>query len=171
MLDYQEQLKLQAFLDGELPQGETAEVAKLLSRDDAAVRLHNELRNTRQAVAASQSIVLLPESREFFWSKVRREIERLDSTATKAPALKGSWLLAWRRLLIPAGAVAALVIVTLVTLGPQPFAPAIVADSESSYDDSGAFTYHDADNHATLVWLSYPAEDDLSKDDPADNVQ
>ena len=171
MLDYQEQLKLQAFLDGELPEKEAAEVAKLLSRDDQAVRLQNELRNTRQAIAASQAIVLLPESREFFWSKIRREIERLDNSAVAAVVEEPSWFHAWRRLLIPAGAVAAFIIVALVTLGPQPFSSTVVADSDSSYDDSGAFTYHDADNHATLVWLSYPAEDDLSKAGPADNVQ
>ena len=33
---------------------------------------------------------------------------------------------------------------------------------ETALADSGAFTYHDYSAGATLVWLSYPAEDEVA---------
>ena len=45
-MDYDAQLKLQAFLDGELPEAEASEVAKWLARDREAAALLEELRNT-----------------------------------------------------------------------------------------------------------------------------
>ena len=49
-MDYDAQLKLQAFLDGELPEAEANEVANWLARDREAVALLAELRNTRKAM-------------------------------------------------------------------------------------------------------------------------
>src|SRR6267378_6728212 len=77
-MDYDAQLKLQAYLDGELPEAEAREVANWLARDREAAALHTELRNTRQALVGFEVGVELPESREFFWSKIRREIHRLE---------------------------------------------------------------------------------------------
>ena len=66
-MDYEAQLKLQAHLDGELPEGEAREVTNWLARDREAVALYGELRNTRQALVGYEVGVALPESREFFW--------------------------------------------------------------------------------------------------------
>ncbi len=167
-MDHKTELKLQAALDGELSEAEAREVAAWLARDQDAVLLQAELRNTRHALSAAQAPMALPESREFFWSKIEREIARLEKPA---PAkTKTSWFAAWQRMLIPAGAIAALAIAVMVTIGP-PSASSPVDISESSHNDAGAFTDRDYDAHATLVWLSYPAEDDLADETPADTVQ
>ena len=50
-MDYETQLKLQAFLDGELPEQEARDVAALVARDSEATDLLTELRNTRKALA------------------------------------------------------------------------------------------------------------------------
>src|SRR5262249_51861206 len=78
-MDYQEQLKLQAYLDGELSEAESRELASRLASDQEAAALLTELRQTREAVAGFESGIRLPETREFYWSKVKREIERLDT--------------------------------------------------------------------------------------------
>ena len=83
VMDYNAQLKLQAFLDGELPEAEASEVANWLARDREAAALLEELRNTRSALAGFEAEVRLPESREFFWSKIEREIQRLETPAPK----------------------------------------------------------------------------------------
>ena len=70
MIEYQKQLKLQSYLDGELPEAEAAEVARWLSEDQEASALLTELRQTTQAMAGFEDGVRLPESREFFWSKI-----------------------------------------------------------------------------------------------------
>jgi anti-sigma factor RsiW len=169
-MDHEKQLKLQAFLDEELSEAEANEVASWLAKDQEATLLLGELRNTRQAMARFEAGVRLPESREFYWSKIAREIERLEPAAARPEPARASWLGAWRKFLIPAGAVAALLIAFLVTIGP-PATPAGRVEAESAYSDPGVFTYHDYDNHATLVWLSYPAEKDFPESEPTDKVQ
>jgi anti-sigma factor RsiW len=167
-MDHKAELKLQAALDGELSETDAREVASWLARDQEAVLLQAELRNTRQALASAERPIVFPESRDFFWSKIQREIERQEKPV--AVKTRPSFFAAWQRMLIPAGAIAALAIAVLVTLGPP--TPATSTDvAESSHSDAGAFTYHDYDAHATLVWLSYPAEDDLADAAPADTVQ
>ena len=166
MIDYNSQLKLQAFLDGELSEAEAQEVARRLAQDQEWVGLLGELRNTREALAVSQTPLQLPESREFFWSKIEREIQRLDRPAP-APR-KASGLAAWRRFLVPAGAVAGVALVVMLSLmKPSPAGLGV----ETTLADSGAFTYRDYNSGATLIWLSYPAENDFAERQPAGTLQ
>ena len=60
-MDIDAQLKLQAFLDGELPESEAREVANWVARDKEATALLAELRNTRQALAGFEAVMTLPE--------------------------------------------------------------------------------------------------------------
>ena len=168
-MDHEKQLKLQAFLDEELSEAEAKEVASWLAKDQEATLLLAELRNTRQSMARFEAGVRLPESREFYWSKIEREIERLEPAAARPEPVRTSWVAAWRRFLVPAGAVAALLIAVLVTIGP-PTPQGGRLEAESAFNDPGVFTYHDYDNHATLVWLSYPAEKDFPDSDQNDKV-
>jgi anti-sigma factor RsiW len=155
-MNYDSQLKVQAYLDGELPEVEAREIANLLARDREAVALMGELRNTRQALVGSEIGITLPESREFFWSKIEREILRQerqqDAPIRQRPA---SFLTAWRRFLIPAGALSALALAAFISLNNH----SSVSTVETAIADPGAFTYHDFSTGTTLVWFSYPAED------------
>ena len=119
MMDYKSQLKLQAYFDGELGERDRREVESALGRDPTAAALVAELRNTRAALADFGSDVRLPESREFFWSKIAREIDRQAQAGQGRDALRESapllpWLDAWRRWLVPALAVAALALVAVI---------------------------------------------------------
>ena len=71
-MDYKVQLKLQAFLDGELPEAEASKVANWIAGDGQASALLEELRHTQEALAGFEAGIRLPESREFFWSKIER---------------------------------------------------------------------------------------------------
>src|SRR5437667_753153 len=99
-MNYDAQLKLQAYLDGELPEAEARAVANWLAQDREAVALFGELRNTRQALVGVEVGVTLPESREFFWSKIEREIRRQEQTQPLSPPVR--FVTAWRRFLVPA---------------------------------------------------------------------
>ena len=155
-MDYEAQLKLQAFLDGELPEAQAKEVADWLARDAEAAALAGELRCTRQALAGFETGVAMPESREFFWSKLQRELDQVEP-AEPPPVNLAAWM---RRLLLPAGAVAALALGLFVALRPPAgFSP------ETALADPGSLTYHDDAAGTTLVWLSYPAEEDSAADD------
>jgi anti-sigma factor RsiW len=165
-MDYDAQLKLQAYLDGELSESEAKEVAKWLAQDQEAVLLHSELKNTRQALSAGEKPLPLPESREFFWSKIEREISKLE--APEPVRQRESLLARWRRLLVPISAAAVLGIVILTAIGPvESSAPESEAASE---DNSSGFVYRDDSTRTTLVWLSYPEENDVADDEPASKL-
>src|SRR5215472_9549975 len=117
-MDMENQLKLQAFLDGELPESEAREMANLVARDKEAAALLAELRNTRQALAGFEAVMPLPESREFFWSKVQREIERQEAKQPAIEPHRPSLLAQWRRFIVSAGAMAAVILVALIAVGP-----------------------------------------------------
>ena len=163
-MDYEAQLKLQAFLDGELAEGKAREVSEWVARDREAAALVEELRNTRKALAGFEAATLLPESREFFWSKVQREIQRLE---TPAPEPAPTPVLAlWRRLLVPAFALALVVVAGVVLTRPVgPVGRTTAASIETALADAGAFTYHDYSAGTTLVWVSYPADNEVAEDD------
>ena len=165
----EQQLKLQAFLDGELPEEDANEVAAWLARDAEATDLLAELRNTRKALADYEPALKLPESREFYWSKIQREIQRLEPI--QAPAKSASVSALLRRLLVPLGAAAVLVIAGILAFQqfsnqgeiPRPQVNAILADV-------GAIHYRDQAQGMTVIWLSYPAENKLADKPSGDTL-
>lgn len=165
----EQQLKLQAFLDGELPETDAREVAAWLARDADATNLAAELRNTRQALADFEPELKLPESREFYWSKIKREIER--SAPVEAPAKSVSLFTILRRVLLPLGGVAVLALgglLTLHQLGGSGGVPPVQVNAVLA--DAGAFTYRDQAQGMTVVWLSYPAEKQLADSSSPDTL-
>ena len=160
-MENEAKLKLQAYLDGELPEAEAREVATWLARDREAVALHTELKNTRQALVGHEIGVELPESREFFWSKIERDIQRLEPR--EAVATSRPWAARVRRFLMPIAGVAVLGVAAMLT-----FNNGSTNVSEMETSDSGTFTYHDDAAGATLVWLSHPLESDPADEDDLD---
>ena len=130
--------------------------------------MHNELRNTRQAFTGAEVGIELPESREFFWSKIKRDIERLQPAEAAEPA--HSLFAAWRRLLVPAGAIAALAVAVLIANHQVITESGLQTRLEATRSDPNTFTYRDYSGGATLVWLSYPADDDDMQDQASDTI-
>jgi len=162
-MDYQDQLKWQAYFDGELPEGESREMADRLARDPGAAALLTELRQTREAMAGFEDGIQLPEARDFYWSKIRREIERQDAPAAQLPS-SVPLIARLRRFLVPAAGLALLVIAGIVSIqGPEE--PASI---ETALADPGAMIYHDYSAGATFVWLSYPADKEITDEDDFD---
>ena len=163
-MDYDAQLKLQAFLDGELPEGEASEVA---SGWPGTVRRRPCWRSCATRARpwrGSKTGIQLPESREFFWSKVEREIQRLETPAPE-PARTPFFALL-RRFLVPASALALVFTATVMLIRPAgPSGRTAAAEIETALADSGAFTYRDYSAGTTLVWLSYPADNEDAEGD------
>jgi anti-sigma factor RsiW len=169
-MDYDAQLRLQAFLDGELPEAETSEVANWVARDREAAAQLEELRNTGKALAGLEAGIQLPESREFFWSKVRREIQRLEMLAPKSAPT--SRFAQWRRFLVPASALALVFVAGILLIQPVgQIGRTPAGDIETALSDAGAFTYRDYTAGTTLVWLSYPADNEIAESDEMGTVE
>jgi anti-sigma factor RsiW len=157
-------------LDGELPEAEASEVTQWLARDPEAAALRKELRDTGEALVGFEAGIQMPESHEFFWSKVQRDIQRLETPAPKPASVPFSVLL--RRFLVPASAIALLLIAGVVLTrptGPSGRTPA--AAIETALADSGAFTYRDYSAGTTLVWLSYPADTEAAEYDEMGTIE
>jgi anti-sigma factor RsiW len=169
-MDYDAQLKLQAFLDGELPEGEARKVAEWVARDHEAAALAEELRNTRGALAGFEAEMQFPESREFFWSKVQRQIQRLETPDPK-PAPTPIFALL-RRFLVPGSALALVLVAAMVVIRPAaPSGRSVTPGIETALADAGAFTYRDYSAGTTLVWLSYPADNEVADDDDMGTIE
>jgi len=156
-MNWEQQLKAQAFLDGELPEGEAREIAALVRRDAAAAALLAELENTRRALAGSEPGLSVPETREFYWSKIERDIRKLEPAAATSPAPAFNW----RHLLWPLGATAVCfaVLMAVASRVERTAQPVVVAEADSPVvetmqPDSEAATYRDEADNTTLVWFS-----------------
>lgn len=159
MNDLEAQLKLQAYADGELPAAEAREVESLLQRDPSARATLDSLRNTTAALQSYEAGLRLPESREFFWSKVQREILRHQAAAAPAQQTTAGWGRILRRFLAPAGALAAMgIVIFFSTHETGLMDPEAAPMMEAALAGPNTLTYRDFSTRTTLVWLSYPAE-------------
>lgn len=156
------ELKLQAYLDGELTDREASAVKDWLTKDAEGQALFFELRNTKAAMAGGEVELKLPETREFFWSKVHREIERRERAVVAVSKI--NWL-AWLRhhLVSVAGATLLTCIVGMLLLrgGAGP-----LGEMEVASDEMGTYTYRDQQAKMTLVWF-YDKSDDSDITEPA----
>jgi anti-sigma factor RsiW len=150
-MKHEAQLKLQAYLDGELPSREAAEVKAWLARDAEAQALLKELENTGAALTGHEAELKVPETRDFYWSKIARDIER--QSRQEAPARVPAWWAAWLwRSLIPAGALA-LVCTLVLRSGISEAAPEFAPELEVASDDVGAYTFRNQETGLTMIWL------------------
>jgi anti-sigma factor RsiW len=163
MMDHNSQLKLQAWLDGELSASEARQVEEQAANDPEARALVAELKAAKAAFGAFGRELELPGSRELFWSKIEREILRQEQPRT-AP-LPLPFFARLQRFLVPAGAVAAvaLAVMFLFRAGHSTLPP---GEMELVSPDMGAVTFRSESERMTIVWL-YDRNDSSFTDEGA----
>jgi anti-sigma factor RsiW len=110
------ELKLQAWLDGELPAAEAEQMRRRAATDLEAARLTAELQNIKAAFLQSETTATVPETRAFYWSRIQREIQRQASVRHSPAPL---WAERLRRWLAPVAGLAALAAAVLMALNPS----------------------------------------------------
>jgi hypothetical protein len=139
-----------------------------LAQSQEATLLLGELRNTRQALKGSEAMVQLPESREFYWSKISREIARLDHTPRVEH--KPSFISRLQRFLVPlSGAVALTVLLGIVLLNGA--SGSALGETELANEDMGAITFRSDTEGITTVWLYNRGESEFTDDAADDSVE
>ena len=174
-MNFDSQLRLQAYLDGELSAREVRQVESLLADDNEARLLWAELQNTKAALSTHEPGLKLPEGREFYWNKIEREIQR---QAQMRPRTGMPFIFAsWRRFLIPAAAVAALVALALLFVSPSRHSPIVQAiarhfhEYEAASEDTRGFTFRDQTTGTTVVWISYAGDEGFTDTGLIDSIQ
>jgi len=153
MMNQDTKLKLQAYLDNELSETEAREVAVWLAQDAQAQTLQAELNGIKSTLAGNELEVQLPESREFYWSKIDRAIHQGAQTERRKVFLPGyPW---WVRFCAPALGVAMLLVVglSLVKLTTGPTKVSYLHELETPLDDTGAISFHSQAAGMTVVWV------------------
>ena len=151
-------IRLQAYLDGELTDREAQQVSALIESDAGARALFEELQRTTTLLKANEPELVLPESREFFWNKVEREIERLEMvpTASAAPA----WVLFFKRHLSTLSGVAVAAALVVFIAAQMNIVPQnLLEEIDNPLDDVGTFSFRSESQQMTLVWISNPFAD------------
>jgi anti-sigma factor RsiW len=163
-------IKLQAQLDGELTGREAQEVAALIENDAEARALFAELQQTRSMLTANEPEFRLPESREFYWSKIEREIARLET----APEAAGTpaWVLFFRRHLAAIGGTAVAAALVMFVAVQMNLTGDLFEEIDNPLDDTSSFSFRSESQQMTLVWISNPFVDaEEATDAPAVDLQ
>ena len=164
-------IKLQAYLDGELTGREAQNVAALIENDADARALFAELQQMSTVLHENETEFRLPESREFYWSKIEREIHRLE--ALPAEVNTPVWLLFFRRHLAAiSGTAIAAALVVFAALQLNLVSPALFEEIDNPLEDSPSFSFRSESQQMTLVWIPNPFVDSEENNDAtAEEVQ
>jgi anti-sigma factor RsiW len=153
------QLKLQAWVDGELASDEARRVESLVASDREAAALVSELRTTRTILSGNEAERMVPASRDFYWSQIRREIERAEAQSATATSPRGRaphfWN-AFRRMLVPTAGLG--LVVCMAALSVKYFGPSTLEDAvqmievENLSEDMSSMSYR---SHADKMFVVY----------------
>lgn len=161
MIDRNLQLKLQAFLDGELAEPEAREVAVMIAANPEASALYTELKNTHCALKGAEADIKVPEPREFYWNRISQEIARRENASSQRPT-PSVWLVltGWLK---PMGAVAAVALVGIL-VWQQIAQSAGRVGVMSAQVDSDTITFQNDTTGVTFVWFDYPVENRVANE-------
>ena len=154
-MDRERTIRIQAYADGALPAQECREVEQWLAQDAEARALLESFRQLKSLVAANEPAPKLPESREFYWSRLEREIAKSAATATREGRerkVDRGWVAWW----------APFAAVTVVALGiTWLFQLAAFRGSQTSeeqslasaVDEDNTITFYSPEAKMTVVWV------------------
>ncbi len=159
------ELKLQAYLDGELSGRDAQAVEALLKDNPEAQALAAELRWTKAALQGNDLQRTVPETREFYWSQIERALAAPAEAVRAQPRRRGivfPWLSRFWPQLSGAWVASLLLVLTAVQYGWLGRTSWIETDHASN--DMGAMVFHSESERMTMVWL-YNHDSDEGPDD------
>lgn len=156
------ELKLQAYVDGELPERAARSLEKWIAEDKEAEALVAELKTAKAVLAGNEPEFSVPESREFYWSKISREIQGLETTEVP---VTGLWF-SWQKYLAPLAGVA---LVVLLAMGAFNIYNTRLRDNDARHlaeienlsEQMGAFSFRSSEN-MFVVWVYDKATDEAA---------
>ncbi|MBU6402919.1 MAG: hypothetical protein KGS61_21575 [Verrucomicrobia bacterium] len=155
MIDPETQLRLQAYLDGELPARDREPVAERLDHDPEARAWFTELQHLRSLLAQGELERPLPETREFYWARIEREIRRPEAGAPRASAVPWlAWGLKW---VVPAAVAVALacLLVPLLHQGPNGALAGLgqAQEIETPLQQATSISFRSEADGVSVVWV------------------
>ncbi len=147
------EMRVQAWLDGELSPAEAQQVARMAETDAETARVVRELRQFKSLLAVGELPRTVPATREFYWSGIARALGQPVEAREES---EWAWAVArrWLRWVVPAGIVAAVAVV-LLTSKPAPTQNAglLPAEIDSPVEEAGSITFRSDREQMTVVWV------------------
>lgn len=152
------ELDLQSYLDGELAGRDARRVEQLLATDREAEALFQELKATKSLLAGNEPQLKVPETRDFYWSKIQREIERAEALESVGASDGEGFFARWKRYLAPLAGVAAVVLLGVVTAKVYDAATLNssaqhLAEIQNLSDETGSYSFRSQSENMFVVWV------------------
>jgi anti-sigma factor RsiW len=164
-MNHEQQLKIQSYVDSELSDREARKIGEWIAQDSAARALCAELQCMKTAMAGNELEIKVPESREFYWSKIARQIEREERQVAAVPAMERPSLLGWlQRLLVPAAGVAVVAGMAVIAVNNGGIKTGGSQFSEIESHEMGAYTFRSQSEQMTVVWVYDRAASEVAND-------
>jgi len=146
------QLKLQACVDGELSEREARDVMAAIGNDAEAQALLHELKATAAVLRDNEPQIVVPESREFYWSKIERAIEQAQPEPIHP--LFAFWF-SLRRVLVPAAGLALVLFLAIASFKVNTVNDPLnhLAEVESLSEHVSSFSFRSHSQNMFVVWL------------------
>ena len=134
-------------MDGEMSPSEAALFERQLASSPEDQDRVARLKAVKAVLTPANVEAKVPHSREFYWSRIQRQIEHETQTPRR---VRESFLARWRRFLVPFAGVVGMAALLLFSI-KEP-APAF-EDYTVTSDDMDSLTFHDNTAGMTVVWL------------------
>lgn len=151
-MNINQQLEVQALVDGQLAPGDARRVERRLTEDAAAAALAQDLRKVRDTVRLGEPTACVSETRDFYFSQIVRRIEAEERAVASTPVAGPSGFGWIRSLLFPAGGIAALTALVLFT-AKDTIWPYVPGEVTIATEEMNAITFRSEENRMTVVYL------------------
>ena len=156
-MDTQRAIRIQSYLDNALPSEQRREVEAWLSRDPEARTLHERLSQLKGLVAANEPEPKLPETREFYWAQLKRQIAAAEPPRAEH---QPTWsiLRRFKFSLLPIAV--AIVIVAGILWAPRPTSnradsAEVRQELANVLDDDNTISFYSPEAKMTVVWVDF----------------
>ena len=154
-------LKMQAYLDGELPAREAKEIEAQIQAVPEAQALLTELRFTLATLRGNEPEYRVPETREFYWSQIERLILAAEKADRRRRPIYLGWLFRyWPQL---SGATVAVLLLIVAAAQFHWFSRPMWEDIENPLAETSTFWFRSDSDRITLVWVSEKADESESE--------
>ncbi|MCG3147791.1 MAG: hypothetical protein PCFJNLEI_01232 [Verrucomicrobiae bacterium] len=148
---------ISALLDGELTGLRRWMVQRHVGRCAVCAAEYRHLHHVRQLLAANPVVPPMSDSPEFFWSKIKRDIQAQagQTEVIRVPQLSlADWFSQHRYALASATASVVVLLGILLTLTPKRAPLATVERVATALPDTTATAFESPEAEATVIWVS-----------------
>ncbi|MEI7731468.1 MAG: hypothetical protein WCO56_17975 [Verrucomicrobiota bacterium] len=167
-MNREEQIRVMAYLDGELTPAESKQVELWLATSPDGQGLAAELRLTREALRGNETSVKVPESPEFYWSKIQQAIEREERQTVP---VSQPWWVMLRRYLKP---ISGFALFMLLAMGSTEFwmtgARYEAVEVENMSEHTQSLSFHNQAERMSVVWIVNRDTEEAESADPEDEM-